>query len=345
MNLGFLNPFFLKTGQQLTKKHEMLFKKIIINIISILTGLLLIINLLSFLGEYHYRFELLTHFRLQYLVLFFVSSLFFTLLFNKKWLFFSLLGLSFNAIPVFSIYLPTEIDSTDKINETSLLLTNVLSSNHSYDALLKIIKLKQADIIVVLELTPLWEYELKTIGKQYPYQKLIPRRDNFGIGLYSKYPLKNIKVIDFASNDIPSITASIQFNKNHLNIIATHPIPPFNESFANQQKIHLESLALFTQSKKAKIHSKDVSLIVVAGDLNSTQWSPSYRKLIDSTDLINTRQGKGIYPSWSAGGLVGDLLQIPLDHVLVSKNIHAQKFEKLDSIDSDHFPIYLELRF
>ena len=323
----------------------MLFKKIFINIISFLTGLLLIINLLSFLGKYHYRFELLTHFRLQYLVLFFVSSLFFTIFFNKKWLVFSLLGLCFNAIPVLSIYLPTEIDSTQKKSEASLLLTNVLSSNQSYDALLKIIKLKKADMIVVLELTPLWAYELKTIGKQYPYQKLIPRRDNFGIGLYSKYPLENTTVIDFATNGIPSITASIRFNRNHLNIIATHPMPPFNKSFAEQQKIHLESLALFTQSKKAKTDSKDAALIMVVGDLNSTQWSPSYRKLMDSTGLINTRQGKGIYPSWSAGGLIGDLLQIPLDHVLVTKNIYAQKFEKLDSIDSDHFPIYLELQF
>jgi endonuclease/exonuclease/phosphatase (EEP) superfamily protein YafD len=275
----------------------MLFKKIFINIISFLTGLLLIINLLSFLGQYHYRFEQLTHFRLQYLVLFFVSSLFFTILFNKKWLFFSLLGLCFNAIPVLSIYLPTEIDSTEKKNEASLLMTNVLSSNQSYDALLKIIKLKKADIIVVLELTPLWAYELKTIGKQYPYQKLIPRKDNFGIGLYSKYPLENTAVIDFATNGIPSITASIRFNRNHLNIIATHPLPPFNKSWAKQQKIHLENLALFTQSKKAKTHSKDTTLIMVVADLNSTQWSPSYRKLMDSTGLINTRQGEGIYPS------------------------------------------------
>ncbi len=323
----------------------MLFKKIFINIISFLTGLLLIINLLSFLGKYHYRFELLTHFRLQYLVLFFVSSLFFTILFNKKWLVFSLLGLCFNAIPVSSIYLPTEIDSTEKKNEASLLLTNVLSSNQSYDVLLKIIKLKKADIIIVLELTPLWAYELKIIGKQYPYQKLIPRRDNFGIGLYSKYPLENITVIDFATNGIPSITASIRFNRNHVNIIATHPMPPFNEFFAKQQKKHLENIAVFTQSKEVITNSKDTALIIVAGDLNSTQWSPSYRRLMDSTDLKNTRQGKGIYPSWSAGGIVGYLLQIPLDHVLVTKNIHTQKFEKLESIDSDHFPIYLELQF
>lgn len=320
-------------------------KKVLINITSLTTGLLLIINLFSYLGGYHFLFELLTHFRLQYLVLFLVSSLFFIIFFNKKWLLLSLFGLLLNAIPVLSIYLPSETTATGKNNQVSLLLTNVLTSNQSYGSLLKEIERKQADIIVVLELGYQWANELRTIDKKYLYQELIPRTDNFGIGLYSKYPLENIRVMDFSTNDIPSITASILFDGNHLNIIATHPIPPMDESLAEQQKLHLENLASFTQSKKDKTISINTTLLLVAGDLNSTPWSPRYKKFMSSTGLINTRQGKGIYPSWSAGGIVGDLLQIPLDHVLVTNNIHTQKFEKLDSINSDHFPIYVELLF
>lgn len=320
-------------------------KKVFINITCQATGLLLIINLLSYLGEYHFLFELLTHFRLQYLVLFLVSSLFFIILFNKKWLLVSLFGLLLNAIPVLSIYLPSETNATGKNNQISLLLTNVLTSNQSYGSLLKEIERKQADIIVVLELDYQWANELRTIDKEYPYQELIPRTDNFGIGLYSKYPLDNIQVMDFATNGIPSITASIRFDRNHLNIIATHPIPPMNGSLAEQQKLHLENLARFTQSKREISLSIDTALLLVAGDLNSTPWSPRYKKFMSSTGLINTRQGKGIYPSWSPGGIVGDLLQIPLDHVLVTNNIHTLKFEKLGTINSDHFPVYVELKF
>ena len=323
----------------------MLLKKVFVYIATLSTGLLLIINLLSYLAEYHFLFELLTHFRLQYLVLFLVSSLFFIILFNKKWLLLSLFGLLFNAIPVLSIYLPPETNATGKNNQVSLLLTNVLTSNQSYAELLKEIERKQADIIVVLELGYQWANELRTIDKKYPYQELIPRTDNFGIGLYSKYPLENIQVMEFATNGIPSITASILFNGNYLNIIATHPIPPMDESLAEQQKEHLENLANFTQSKTEITTSINTTLVVVAGDLNSTLWSPRYSEFMSSSGLINTRQGKGIYPSWSAGGIIGDLLQIPLDHVLVTDNIHTQKFEKLGSINSDHFPIYVELLF
>lgn len=316
-----------------------------VSVVTSLTGLLLTINLFSFLGEYYFFFELFTHFRMQYLILFLVSSMFFIIFFNKKWLFISLLGLFFNGFPVLSIYLPAKVDIVRKSNEVSLLLTNVLSSNQSYAALLNRIELKQADIIVVLELSPQWANELTKIDKNYPYQKLIPRTDNFGIGLYSKYPLENIKVVDFSIKGIPSITANIRLHGKHLNVIATHPIPPMSELLADVQKIHLENLAHFIQSKSAETVSKDAKLLLVAGDLNSTPWSPRYRNLLSSTGLINTRQGQGIYPSWSAGGIIGYLLQIPLDHVLVSENIYTQTFEKLDSINSDHFPIYVELQF
>jgi endonuclease/exonuclease/phosphatase (EEP) superfamily protein YafD len=313
-------------------------KKIFVFTAALPTGLLLIINAFSFLGEYDYLCELLTHFRLQYLVLFLVSSLFFIILFNKKWLLLSLFGLLLNAIPVLSLYLPAEGHVAGKNHEVSLLLANVLSSNQLYAALLNEIKRKKADIIVVLELTPQWANKLKTIDKNYPHQKLIPRSDNFGIGLYSKYPLENINTVDFAGNEIPSITASILIDKKHLNIIATHPFPPMNSALAEQQKIHLENLADYAKSKKGMA-------IVIAGDLNSTPWSPRYKAFMNNAGLKNTRQGKGIYPSWSAGGAIGYLMQIPLDHVFVTDNIYTQKFEKLNSINSDHFPIYVELKF
>jgi endonuclease/exonuclease/phosphatase (EEP) superfamily protein YafD len=320
------------------KVSEMQLKKMFVFTAALPTGLLLIINAFSFLGEYDYLCELLTHFRLQYLVLFLVSSLFFIILFNKKWLFLSLFGLLLNAVPVLSLYLPSEGHVAGKNSEVSLLLANVLSSNQLYTALLNEIKRKKADIIVVLELTPQWAKKLKAIDENYPHQKLIPRTDNFGIGLYSKYPLENINTVDFASNDIPSITASILINKKQLNIIATHPFPPMNSPRAEQQKMHLENLVNFTKSKKG------IS-VLIAGDLNSTPWSPRYKRFMSDAGLKNTRQGKGVYPTWPAGGTAGDLLRIPLDHVLVTDDIYTQKFEKLDSINSDHFPIYVELKF
>jgi len=103
-----------------------------------------------------------------------------------------------------------------------------------------------------------------------------------------------------------------------------------NESFAQQQKSHFKALAEYIKKSKKST--------VVAGDLNTAFWSSAYKNLIASS-LINTRQGFGIIPSWS----VNSILQLPLDHVLVSKNIQTVNIQAMQSIDSDHLPIYVEL--
>jgi len=317
------------------------------NIVIILTGLLLLANVFSYLGEYSYFFELFTHFRVQYLLLFLISSLFFGVLWNKKWLMLSLMGLALNAFPVGSLYLPANtLDNQTQANKEgnkqtqtlSVLLSNVLSSNHRYDLLLNQIEVQQPDLIIVLELNPLWANALKTIEEQYPHNKIIPRNDNFGIALYSKHPLHDIQVLDFAQNSIPSISANYQIEQNkRLQIIATHPLPPMNASLAEQQIVHLQKLAAYINILK-----QDGTQILLAGDFNSTPWSPLYKNLIKQTTLTNTRQGFGIYSSWPTK-LKSPLLQIPLDHIFISKNIHTRTIKTLQPMGSDHLPVYVEL--
>jgi len=300
--------------------------------------LLFLINALSYLAGFHFGFELFSHFRYQYLWLFALSTLFFITVFNKKWLAIALLGLLLNAIPVlslccFSIKFDTATAATT--NKASLLLSNVLSSNKNYQLLLNAIDKHKPDFIVILELNPSWEKALQSLDEHYPFQKVIPRNDNFGIALYSKVSLTNIEVKDFAQNDIPSIIANAHLFDQELRIIATHPLPPMNAALAKQQQQHLENLARFIQNNKGST--------LLAGDFNSTPWSPRYKNLIKKTGLINTRQGRGLYPSWPTG-LKFSALQLPLDHILVSNNIRTQNIKRLDSIGSDHYPIYVEIR-
>ncbi len=305
----------------------------------LLTGLLFVINLLPYLAGFHFGFELFSHFRFQYLWLFAFSTLFFIAVANKKWLSIALVGLLLNTIPVLSFccFALTPGTATAAINhKTSLLLSNVLSSNRHYQSLLNEVQSHRPDFIILLEFSPAWQKALKPLDKHYPFQKLIPRNDNFGMALYSKFPLSNISVEDFAQNDIPSIHANAQIFQQELRIIATHPLPPMNAAMAEQQKKHLEQLATFiTKNKNLPT--------LLAGDFNSTPWSPLYKKLITTTRLTNTRQGHGLYPSWPTT-LGFSALQIPLDHVLLSSNIQTHSIKRLDTIGSDHYPIYVEFK-
>jgi endonuclease/exonuclease/phosphatase (EEP) superfamily protein YafD len=290
---------------------------------------------LSFFGNYFYIFELLSHFKLQYLLLFLLSIGFFSLFYRhrgyKKWLVISMIGFALNASVIFPIYLPEKITIRTDSRQFSLLLSNVLTSNQSKQKLIKLIQQQQADFVIALEVDRHWESGLKAIYSDYPYQSVIPRNDNFGIALYSKYPLENIQSIDFAKNGIPSISATVKLGGKEIQIIATHPLPPFNESFTLEQKLHFKALGKYVKGSE--------NPIVVAGDLNTTVWSSAYDKLIALSNLKNTRQGYGIIPSWS----VNSILQLPLDHVLISQQIQTVSIETMESIDSDHLPVYVQL--
>ena len=263
-------------------------------------------------------------------------------LWNKKWILFSIIGFLLNAFPVASLYFTSDFPAETKNKENtqiiSVLLSNVFSSNNRYNLLLNQIETNKPDFIIVLELSPAWANALKPIEEYYPHNIVIPRNDNFGIALYSKQPLHDIEIHDFAQNSIPTISANYQINKStnkNLQIIATHPLPPINASLAEQQVVHLQKLASY-------INKQDKSQVLLAGDFNSTPWSPHYKNLIQQTNLSNTRQGFGIYPSWPTG-LKSSLLQIPLDHIFVSKGIHTKAFKTLQSINSDHLPVYVKL--
>ena len=249
----------------------------------------------------------------------------------KRWLLISLFGLSLNTLAIAPIYIPPPNTQTN--TTFSLLLANVLSSNASKEKFVRLIQKQQADFVIVLELSPQWARALKAVSSAYLYQKILPRSDNFGIALYSKHLLSNIQIHDFSQNGTPSITANSSINGKEVLLIATHPYPPINQSFAEKQKIHFRSISQFVRHSKKPI-------VVLAGDLNTALWSSSYKNFITTSSLKNTRQGYGIIPSWQASSI----LQIPLDHILISQEVTTKKIEAMPSIDSDHLPIYVEMK-
>lgn len=254
----------------------------------------------------------------------------------------SLAGLLLNAFTLVQIYLPAQtvvdMGTTSTPSQIRIVLSNVYTANQQEERLINTILKKHPDLIVVQEINDRWAKALEVLDKKFPYQKVIPRSDNFGIGLYSKYPLDDIEVLDLAGNGIESISAKIITGDETISLIATHPLPPINRQAAVQQDQHFKRLI-----KRVRF-AKDNHVLVI-GDLNTTLWSYRYQDLLDKTSLFNARQGKGIYTSWSAGGYIGSLLKIPLDHILTSKGMVAAHFETLGDVGSDHLPIFAEINY
>ena len=81
--------------------------------------------------------------------------------------------------------------------------------------------------------------------------------------------------------------------------------------------------------------------MIVAGDFNTTPWSPYFRDLVAAAGLRNAAEGHGYvgtWPAWFWPAL------IPIDHVLLKGPLVATSVRRGPAIGSDHFPIIADVR-
>ena len=81
--------------------------------------------------------------------------------------------------------------------------------------------------------------------------------------------------------------------------------------------------------------------VIVAGDFNTTPWSPHFRDLLAASGLRNAAQGQGWIATWPWAFWPA---RIPIDHVLARGPIAVEDLRRGPSIGSDHYPVIADLR-
>ena len=84
------------------------------------------------------------------------------------------------------------------------------------------------DLVVLEEVSGKWMRDLAATIARYPYTRLEPREDNFGIALLSRFPLVESRVVMIGDAGVPSIVAEVQTPQGRCTVVATHPFPPVN---------------------------------------------------------------------------------------------------------------------
>lgn len=291
----------------------------------------------------------MSQFRLQYSI-FGLILLVGLLLWNKviktpKWaLILCLLIVIINLLQV----LPwIKFDTAQRISskgDIKVELINVLTSNEGYKAVLDNINTFKPNVIFLEEVNSEWLNNMSALDKSYPYSIKKPRDDNFGVALYSNIPLKTKEINYLGHFDIPSITCIINVKNRKVRLIGIHTTPPKNQDYFINRNEMLSELS--------DAINKDKTPTVVIGDLNTTMYSPTYKKLIRTSKLMNPRKMFGINPSWSPkcravnGISIERFLKfmiIPIDQVLYTQGIKINHFKVGKSIGSDHLPIEVSL--
>jgi endonuclease/exonuclease/phosphatase (EEP) superfamily protein YafD len=212
-----------------------------------------------------------------------------------------------------------------------LLIANVYYGNRQYDRIQRLIASEDPDVVGLVEIGGDWIRNLGELRRRYPYHHEVPDERYIGLGLYSRLPLENLRVMRVHGSGTPTIAATLAAPGNDVELILVHLPAPLDAANVRRRNRQAAELARHVRSLGRPT--------VVAGDLNMTMWNRGYRPLERDAGLVNARAGRGVGPSWPAVRRLG----VPIDHILATPAVKLSGFKVLDAIGSDHLPISASL--
>jgi endonuclease/exonuclease/phosphatase (EEP) superfamily protein YafD len=162
----------------------------------------------------------------------------------------------------------------------------------------------------------------------------VPRGGGSGIALYSRFFLERLTINLPEGDARPGLMVRLDIEGSVVSLLTIHTRAPLRRGhFERRNKVLAASTVLVKSLSSPKI---------LAGDLNTTPWSPYYHCLVKETNLVDARKGFGLLTSWPTFLHFGWLM-IPIDHCLVSKDIRVIKAQTGERIGSDHLPLIIAM--
>ena len=219
----------------------------------------------------------------------------------------------------------------------SLLVCNVERPNRDAESVLTLIEDVDPDLFLALETDSWWIEKLRDVEVRCADALTHPREDEYGMALYSKLPLVGPEVRFLVEEDVPSIHTGIKLPSGAMVFLhGLHPRPPHPTHGPDTTERDAELLYFARQ-----VQDRDAP-VIVAGDLNDVSWSYTARLFQNVSGLLDPRIGRGTYNTFHARY---PLFRYPLDHVFHSSDFRLAELEVLPYVGSDHFPVYVELRY
>ncbi|GAB4018596.1 endonuclease/exonuclease/phosphatase family protein [Spirosoma koreense] len=225
--------------------------------------------------------------------------------------------------------------SSESDNSIRLLTANVYMENTRMPEVKALAKKHQPDVILVLEANQKWQDALTDLEEFYPYRRLYPLENTYGMLFYSRFPIRYDELRFLIQDDIPSLYAQLELPSGQLiHFYGVHPMPPSpTEHYRSTER----DAELILVGKEAR---KKTDPVIVAGDLNDVAWSHTTRLFQRISGLLDPRIGRGLYNTFHARYF---FLRWPLDHIFVSPHFQLQTIQRLPNCGSDHFPMLVDL--
>ena len=207
------------------------------------------------------------------------------------------------------------------------------TGNRNFRAVAEAIRFFDPDLVVLEEVNSQWLSDLQPMLAGFAHVRSAPREDNFGIGIWSRFPAKDSRIVYIGQAGVPSIHAEFETPAGRLTVLATHPLPPAGREYSELRNNQLACLPEWVRQAS--------SPVVLLGDLNVTPWNRYFRRLLREAGLRDSAQGRRVYPTWPA---YNPLLYIPLDHCLYSGGVQIVDRQTGPRVGSDHLPVIVDFR-
>jgi endonuclease/exonuclease/phosphatase (EEP) superfamily protein YafD len=293
-------------------------------------ALVAVVSVLPLGARLSWLLELTTHFRLQYLAV--TAVLLGLLALRRRWgacVALVVVG-AVSAVPVLP-YVPRVLPQPSAATAPLKILTvNVSFRQFSPRRLLEIVREANPDVLVLQELTPHAETVLRELDTAFPHYRKFTADGPSGIGLWSRHELESGTT--FALGRLPAIEARVRGPSGTFSVIGVHlsaPTSPRRAAARNQELIELAA-------RSAAV----VGPLIVAGDFNTTPYSPYFVEMLAASGLTDARRGRTLSGSWPT---MLPWAGVPIDHVAVNTGFDILSHRRLPNFESDHYGLLVEV--
>lgn len=184
----------------------------------------------------------------------------------------------------------------------------------------------------------------------YKYSYFEPTSKNFGLAIFSKFPIINKGSLNFKNTSNNAIFIDVLRKKDTLRIYNLHlqslKINPSKENFgeANSEKLlqRLENgfKKQVTQTNRFLKHEKQwKGKKIICGDFNNTAYSWVYKQIVQGKKDAFVEAGSGTGKSFNY------LFPLRIDFILTDSSTEINNFKTFDKKYSDHFPILARINW
>ncbi|MEO1402476.1 MAG: endonuclease/exonuclease/phosphatase family protein [Cyanobacteria bacterium J06635_1] len=331
--------------------------RVLISLIFVLAGGATLATLLGLAGSLWWRFELLDHPRLQY-VLILLIAIGIGLGLRRRWYLIWLCPLAINlalVLPLFfpPLFLPPLFLQWPDLPVLSkapfqgaatirLLHANIDHTKSNVDQAIQALDSQAADILLLQEVTPDNLQQLTTQLQHYQLLRAHPQDNSQGSAIFlpvsPRQPLtvKDTQLLHLPERSTrPLLAATLALGDTEFTVLSLHITRPFHPGPSRFQQIEFEAVADWSRQ-----HAQQ--RLIVIGDFNTTPWSSRFRTLLKHSGLSNSQDGWGWQTTWPAN--LAWPFQIAIDHCLHSPAIKTQTRTIGPSTGSDHRPLWVELK-